>query len=86
MKRTVGSVIAERRQGLAEGRDEAWIVHLPPACPADLDGGGSVGLTDLVAVLAAWGPCSLCAEDFDVDGGVGLTDLIVLLSAWGACP
>ena len=28
-----------------------------PPCPADLGGDGNVGITDFLAVLAAWGPC-----------------------------
>ena len=27
------------------------------ACPADLDGGGEVGFSDLLTLLAAWGAC-----------------------------
>ncbi len=26
-------------------------------CPADFDGNGSVGVSDLLALLANWGPC-----------------------------
>lgn len=28
-----------------------------PACPGDIDGSGSVGITDLLDLLAGWGPC-----------------------------
>ncbi len=28
------------------------------ACPGDADGDGTVGITDFLALLAAWGPCS----------------------------
>ena len=28
----------------------------PESCPSDVDGGGDVGFTDLVIVLARWGP------------------------------
>jgi len=58
-------------------------------CPGDVDGGGSVGLTDLVALLSAWGPCGgagCCPGDVDLSGHVGLPDLLAVLSAWGACP
>lgn len=51
--------------------------------PADLDGDGVVGNDDLLALLAAWGPCDDdCPADLDGDGAVGLNDLIELLGAW----
>lgn len=53
--------------------------------PADLDGDGEVGLGDLLALLADWGPCPLppasCA-DVDGDGAIGIADLLELLAAW----
>jgi hypothetical protein len=57
----------------------------PAACPADLDGNGSVDFGDLVAVLSSWGPCAGCPQDLDGDGEVGLSDVLQTLSAWGAC-
>ncbi|NNM27445.1 MAG: VCBS repeat-containing protein [Phycisphaerales bacterium] len=53
------------------------------ALPGDIDGDGMVGLTDLLAVLSAWGVCEGCRADLDVDGLVGLSDLLVVLSNWG---
>jgi hypothetical protein len=55
-----------------------------PKCPADIDGDGAVGATDLGALLGAWGGTG--AADIDGDGTVGATDLGALLGAWGACP
>ncbi|MBT8484371.1 MAG: right-handed parallel beta-helix repeat-containing protein [Phycisphaerae bacterium] len=56
-------------------------------CGADLDGDGSIGFTDLLAILAAWGPCPVdCPEDLDATGDVGFTDLLRLLADWGDCP
>jgi len=54
-------------------------------CPADLDGSGDTGFGDLVALLAAWGPCVACPEDLDGSGEVGFGDLLLVLSAWGPC-
>ena len=48
----------------------------------DLDGDCRVGITDLLAVLAAWGPCPDCPEDLDGDGQAGLLDLLRLLADW----
>ena len=61
----------------------------PPSCPADLDGSGSVGVSDLLSLLGSWGPCPPkgdCPADFDNTGDVGVKDLLVLLGAWGPCP
>lgn len=59
---------------------------VPDACErraGDLDGDGTVGATDLAALLGAWGACAGCAADLDGDGGVGASDLAVLLGNWG---
>ncbi len=55
-------------------------------CPWDLDGSGSVGASDLLTLLATWGPCKGCPADFDNDGSVGASDLLALLVNWGPCP
>ncbi len=54
-------------------------------CPADLDGDGVVGILDLLALLAAWGPNPGDPADFDGDGTVGILDLLTLLANWGPC-
>ncbi len=54
-------------------------------CPADIDGNGSVGSSDLAALLNAWGSADPAA-DLDASGSVGSADLAALLNAWGACP
>ena len=51
-----------------------------------MNGDGIVNVTDLLAVLAAWGPCEECLEDIDGNGIVNVTDVLALLGAWGACP
>ena len=53
----------------------------------DLDGDGIVGITDFLALLAAWGPCPnpcppSCAADLDGDCDVGITDFLGLLANW----
>jgi len=77
-----------------DGRDEkeheaaiAWVEeHLAGghACPADLDGDGTVGASDLATLLAAWAETGGPA-DLDGDGTVGAGDLTTLLAAWGPC-
>jgi hypothetical protein len=65
---------------------DLYALRVDVACPADLDGDGEVGVPDLLAVLAAWGPCPGCPEDLDDDGMVGASDLLAVLSAWAPCP
>jgi len=70
---------------------EQWVrdVLASPAapCPADLDGTGTVGFDDLLAVLAAWGGCEeSCPADLDGSGAVDFDDVLSVLSAWGPCP
>jgi hypothetical protein len=59
--------------------------------PGDLDGDGDVDLTDLAALLAAYGACEgdpdyNPAADLDGSGCVDLTDLATLLSHYGEGP
>ena len=55
---------------------------------ADLDGDGVVGTSDLLLLIAAWGPCPdpplACPADLIADGQVDAGDLCVLLAQWGA--
>jgi len=66
---------------------EPWF---PPAggaaIPGDLDGDGTVGILDFLALLGAWGPCPApcppaCAGD--LNGNVGIADFLALLANWG---
>ena len=51
--------------------------------PADLDCDGAVGASDLLELLASWGPCDGCQADFDGDHVVGAAELLFLLAEWG---
>lgn len=58
-----------------------------PPCPGDLDGDGSVSLSDLSILLANFGAASGATPeqgDIDGDGDVDLADLSILLSVFGA--
>ncbi len=56
-------------------------------CPADTNHDGVVNVTDLLAVINAWGPCQPpCPADTNADGQVNVTDLLTVINAWGACP
>ena len=67
-------------------RGAFWILFLDGICLWDLDANGSVGLSDLLDLLAAWGANAGHPADFDDNGFVGLSDLLALLANWGACP
>ncbi len=59
------------------------------AQPGDVDGDGDVDLSDLGAILAAFGSCVgdatyLAAADFDDSGCIDLSDLGLLLANFGA--
>lgn len=60
-------------------------VAAPLGCTADVNGDGAVNVTDLLALLAAWGTNPGHPADLDGDGTVGVTDLLALLGGWGMC-
>ncbi len=60
--------------------DVSWLVR----CPADFDGDGMVGVSDLIEILCAWGNKG-GPEDLDGSGFVDIGDLLVLLETWGPC-
>ncbi len=61
-------------------------------CPADTNNDGFVNVTDLLAVIGAWGTCpapcppSACAADINNDCFINVTDLLAVIGAWGPCP
>ena len=55
-------------------------------CPSDIDGSGDTNVTDLLAAIAAWGPCSGdCPADLDGSGEVNVSDLLAIIAGWGPC-
>jgi hypothetical protein len=55
-------------------------------CPTDITDDGVSNINDLLAMLAAWGPCASCPSDVNGDGTVNINDLLLLLGNWGGCP
>ena len=52
----------------------------------DLDADGAVSTSDLLGLIALWGPAdepAKLAADLDADGEVGTADLLILLGLWG---
>ncbi|MAI67582.1 MAG: hypothetical protein CMJ26_06870, partial [Phycisphaerae bacterium] len=52
--------------------------------PEDIDGDGTVGVADLLLLIAAWGPCSGCGEDITNDGVVNVQDVLQMIGAWSS--
>jgi hypothetical protein len=57
----------------------------------DLNGDDSVDVSDLLALLTAWGTCPVpcpaeCVSDLDGNDVVGVPDMLALLAAWGPNP
>ncbi len=65
----------------------AYWAHWGPEVPlGDLNGDCSVGVSDLLILLANWGSCADCDDcpaDLDGDCTVGIADLLILLANWG---
>ncbi len=58
-----------------------------PPCPGDLTDDGTIGVPDLLALLACWGPVAPGCEAADLTGSdsIGVPDLLELLASWGNC-
>ena len=65
--------------------DQNPMRYSPPEseCPADLDGNGIVGGSDIGLLLVDWGQSG--PADLDGNGIVGGSDIGLLLAAWGPC-
>ena len=50
---------------------------------ADIDGDGNVGVEEMLAIIAAWGPCDGCPEDLNNDGVVDVADMLIVIAQWG---
>ena len=83
-KREVAWSADGRRAFVAHG--EVVVLGCCP-CRSDLNDDGVVNATDLLVLLAVWGPCDggCFGADIDEDGSVGMHDLVLLLAAWGPC-
>lgn len=64
------------------------VLQIALAAPrtGDITHDGVVNVSDLLAVISAWGPCpppNLCAADLNGDGAVNVSDLLLVISNWG---
>ena len=55
----------------------------PCTCPADIDGDGTIGVSDILGVLAEFGCAANCTVDLDEDGQVGVSDILQVLAQFG---
>jgi hypothetical protein len=77
-----------------DDRGEIWIgcwagevLRLVPSEPVildeDLDCNGTVEVSDLLALIADWGPCDGCRTDLNGDHDVSVEDLLLIINNWG---
>ncbi|MCZ6611444.1 MAG: PQQ-dependent sugar dehydrogenase [Planctomycetota bacterium] len=78
-----GEIYIVERSGTTTGEVYKIVPETPTIPPADFNCDGSVGILDLLSLLAQWGPCDGCLQDLDGDGQVGIFDLLTLLAQWG---
>jgi hypothetical protein len=64
----------------------SWVLDIEEStCPADVNGDGTVGVNDLLEVVAQWGECSGCSADVNNTGQVNIDDLLIVIGSWGVC-
>ena len=69
---------------LPDENGDGIVDECSPACPADLDGTGTIDFGDLLTALAAFGQTA--GGDVDGDGDTDFNDLLAVLSSFGPCP
>ena len=68
-----------------EGAQNAGAAYVFSACPADLTRDDTVGIADLLDLIADWGTSPGGPPDLDGNGLVGFADLLLLFAEWGPC-
>ena len=74
--------------GLFKPGDEPSVEHVAAApacqvaCEGDVDGSGSVGISDMLQLIGDWGSDN-AESDINGDGQVDVTDLLLLVGNWG---
>jgi len=53
-------------------------------CDEDVNGDGSVDVSDILEIIAVWGSDDSNADVND-DGTVNVSDLLAVVAAWGDC-
>ena len=81
-------IFADENSEAIEDIDASDVLDVGSSCPADCDpagGNGVVDVSDLLAVIAAWGQQGGTC-DVDGDGIVAVGDVLAVIAAWGTCP
>jgi subtilisin family serine protease len=71
--------------GFINARAALEAIDTGGTCTGDVNGDNTVGVTDLLSVVNAWGYCSGCSEDINGDGMVNVSDILAVVGAWGPC-
>ena len=83
-----GIVIVQIEEGTINANLQVYKVFDP--CYEDVDGNGSVDVSDLLSVIENWGVCPGCIGeipgDVNYDTVVDVTDLLRVVGSWGPCP
>ena len=77
-----------KRSGIEAGIDGISVVAIScvdESCQGDVDGNGTVGVEDLLAVIADWNCSSDCTADINGDLLVNVGDLLLVIGGWGNC-
>ena len=60
-----------------------WLFPETEAVLGDITGDGIIDVSDILALIGNWGPCTGdCPADLNGDGAVGVSDILLLLSYW----
>jgi lysyl endopeptidase len=72
--------------GLYQGDDTVCgdIDCFASSCPSDINGDNTTDVSDILALVGAWGSNDIYA-DINADGIVNVADLLILIESWGPC-
>jgi hypothetical protein len=83
-----GTVVVQIISGSIEANLDIQKVENP--CYEDVDGSGTVDVSDLLTLIGNWGGCPDCTDeipgDVDYNDIVDVTDLLMVVGSWGPCP
>ena len=74
--------------GMTTGKVAVWRGCSGGPMPGDINGDGSVNVSDMLAVISQWGNCPVpcppaCAADVNGNCVVDVADLLLVISNWG---